>query len=301
LIVALLAFEIRYKFLKKKDVSGYDMLWTWTIIKKQKLINFWIVFIILCLSKFCFSFLPSSVDYNNINSFPCGEVGLIECEVIPTLITLTAFKIGIPPAFGLQLVAIVLYSFLFSQYKLRNFLMFYSFAFYSLFEVYIFQSVGIAIFLLGGKYLVGLAHFPTFVVTYNLRIFKIALIILPGVMFFHNNLNWVWEWLNYEPRVMSYIRDYSNIYEVRELDLAPMLWIKLFFLYIFGASGWTVIYLIAFLSTMFINEIFARFLSIIFMIAIVQVRYKITFYYVVAIFFGITTSLLEIYRDYYAA
>ncbi|MDA8539921.1 hypothetical protein N9Y14_00565 [Alphaproteobacteria bacterium] len=271
------------------------------MIEKQKLTKFWIVLIILCLSKFCFSLLPSSVDYNNINSFPCAEVGFIDCEVIPTLITWTALETGTPPAFGLQVVAIVLFSLVFAQNKLRNFFVFYSFAFYSLFEVYIFQSVGIAIFLLGGRYLVGLAHLPTFLVTYNLRIFKIALFALLAILFFPNILNWMWGWLNYEPRVMSYIRDYSTMYNVEELNLAPTLWIKMFLLYILGASGWAVTYLIALFSTIVVNEIFARFLSIIFMVAIVNLRYKFSLFYFLAIFVGISTNILEIYRDHYAA
>lgn len=212
-----------------------------------------------------------------------------------------ALKVDLNPALFIQSITIVFFSIAFCQMKLRNFFFFYSFAFYALLQVYIFQSLAIATALLTTRYLTLFIHLPTFFTLLSRRLYILIILGVTSIFALPQLLTGIVSILGINLVLLTFLKDYSEMYNVANIDFSPVLFVKLSIIYIFGLSGWIPAYALTLVSATFFNEIFSRFLSIIFFIAISRGSYDINFRYIAFVIFGFTTGVIELYRDLDAA
>jgi hypothetical protein len=270
-------------------------------ISKKRLSKALLIFCFSLFISILFKFFFLSVDYVNSKSFPCDSYGLISCEFFPTLIDRLFRSINFDGPFGIQIITLLLISIFFSRKENFNYFpLFYVFAFFSLIEVYIYQSLALAFFLTGYKY------FPIFSHLYS----GIILIMKSWVRFFFVILFFIFFSRQIETLLsiitdvfnlgilVSFITDYSDMYSVNSCQFQPGQIAKILIITPYAGIADTLFLLTNGIASACSNEIFSRFFSIIFFLLLAtKVRPKTKLTYSLIFFLGIALSFIEIYRD----
>lgn len=203
-----------------------------------------------------------------MSNFPCTTTGIFDCELLTTGIYYLGSLFDVSSPFLFQFFAAIFFSLYFSKKSLINFFVFYSFAFYSLLEVYIVQSLAVCLALYWRNPLLSFfTHFYTAAALVSKKYLWLfsSLIILSFLfpvlpLYLDFNVLDVGE-INI---LIKYIFDYNLMYGVSEIIFAPILLLKVLILIPFLSRQAIFGLFVLAIGAMSINTIFARFFSIFF-------------------------------------